>query len=113
MLHLVAEGTQADLDAAIDAIALRTALLPTEEFDGMLSDNTSTVLSRVSPRGSSLTERQACNTADALCVLSSSRCNTYCQRCHRSGSGCTDCSEGICAGFLGLTCVCQTPCRSC
>ncbi|KAF6746882.1 hypothetical protein DFP72DRAFT_972963 [Ephemerocybe angulata] len=98
---------------ASDAIALQMALRPQTEFDGMLSDNTSTTLTRVIPRGSSFTER-ACNSASGLCVLSSSRCNTYCKTCHAaSNGGCTDCSEGICAGFLGLTCVCQTPCRSC
>ena len=107
----VAEGSQAEFDSAADTVALRGALLPDAEYDGMLENEDSTVLSRVAAR-SSLTER-ACNSADNLCVLSSSRCNTYCRRCHVAGSGCRDCAEGICAGFLGLTCTCQTPCVSC
>ncbi|KAJ2921818.1 hypothetical protein H1R20_g15271, partial [Candolleomyces eurysporus] len=77
----MAEGTQADFDGAAAAIALRTALVPAGEFDGMLGDNASAVMSRVTPRDTGLgLERRACNTGSSLCVLSSSRCNTYCQR---------------------------------
>ncbi|KAJ3549001.1 hypothetical protein NMY22_g1043 [Coprinellus aureogranulatus] len=50
------EGTQAELNAASDTIALRGALVPEAEYDGMLEDEDATILARVVPR-SSLTER--------------------------------------------------------
>ncbi|KAF6756943.1 hypothetical protein DFP72DRAFT_1114537 [Ephemerocybe angulata] len=115
----LAEGTAADLDAASDVLALHAFLRPDDQRDGL--DNGSTTLSRVTAKRSALTSlesagdlsKRACNSGDNICVLSASRCNTYCQRCHVAGSGCKDCSEGICAGFLGLTCTCQTPCVTC
>ncbi|KAJ2911677.1 hypothetical protein MD484_g8739, partial [Candolleomyces efflorescens] len=78
----LADGTHAEFESAADAIALRTALVPAGEFDGMLGENASAVMSRVTPRDTGLgsLERRACNSGSSLCVLSSSRCNTYCQR---------------------------------
>ncbi|KAF6746873.1 hypothetical protein DFP72DRAFT_1016749 [Ephemerocybe angulata] len=115
----LAEGTAADLDAASDVLALHAFLRPGDQRDSL--DNRSTTLSRVTAKRSALTSlesagdlsKRACNSGDNICVLSASRCNTYCARCHVAGSGCKDCSGGICSGFLGLTCTCQTPCVTC
>lgn len=83
--NLVDEGTQADIDAAADAFALRDALVPANEFDGMLTDNAA-VISRVTPHGSSLTEPN-CVARRSLCATNARRCNSYCRMCHMSGGG--------------------------